>query len=113
MPLMAYDWPGNVRELQHEVERLVLTAREDGTIWPEDVSERIRKGQEECALEAACGRRLPDLSFHRAVAQYKRWLIMEALKATGGNVTQTARRLGMTRQNLQWMIRQLGVKNER
>jgi transcriptional regulator with PAS, ATPase and Fis domain len=110
MPFVGYTWPGNVRELQHEIERLVLMMGEDGIIWPEDVSAKIRRRPEECALEEACGRRLPDLSFQQAVAQYKRWLVEEALKECGGNVTQAAKRLGLKRQMLQWLMRQMGVK---
>jgi DNA-binding NtrC family response regulator len=85
--MRAYAWPGNVRELDHVVQRAVLLARAD-EVKPLDLS-----------LQAASGggeRRLEEMSLE----EVERLLIQKALRRFGGNVSQAAEALGLSRSAL-------------
>jgi DNA-binding NtrC family response regulator len=84
--LMRHSWPGNVRELEHAVERAVLMTQ-GPLIGVEDLGLRGRAGggiaMEEMTLEDA-----------------ERILIEKALERCGGNVSQAADELGLSRSAL-------------
>ena len=93
--LMRFNWPGNVRELENEIERAITLAGDDGEIKVEYLSERIK--------ESAANLKRPDkipTTLQEATVQLERKMVMEALRQTGGNRSQAARILGITRQGL-------------
>jgi DNA-binding NtrC family response regulator len=83
--LLAHPWPGNVRELDHAVERAVLMAAGDH-IRPADFA--LRRGGE--------GGRLEDLSLE----EVEGLLVRKAMERFGGNVSQAAKALGISRSAL-------------
>ena len=87
--LTTHTWPGNVRELENAVERaVVLLAGEYVQEW--DLPPALLSGQaEKAALQH--GIRLEDM---------ERQAVMAALEAAGGNKSEAARRLGITRKTL-------------
>jgi DNA-binding NtrC family response regulator len=87
--LARYPWPGNVRELENEVARAVTLA-EGRVIDLADLSPEVRSSR---ALQGQGGLR-------SALDQEERRMILAALEQTGWNKTETAVRLGMSRQNL-------------
>jgi DNA-binding NtrC family response regulator len=95
--LLAHRWPGNVRELKQVLERAILTT--DGASLPAAAfalgAPRPRTDPLAAALE---GRTLPELEA-AAVA----WAMREA----GGNVSQAARLLGLSRGALRNRLRGL------
>lgn len=84
--LLDHSWPGNVRELEHVIERTVLMARGD-SIKAEDLGLRAR---------ADGTARLEEMS----LAEAERYLIQRALSRYGGNVSQAADALGVSRSAL-------------
>jgi DNA-binding NtrC family response regulator len=86
--LLNHPWPGNVRELDHAVERGVLMGRGD---W-------VRAGDLglQPATPAAAAPRLEDLTLE----DVERVLIQKALARYGGNVSQAAQALGLSRSAL-------------
>ena len=93
--LMQFDWPGNVRELENEIERALTLAGDDKEITPEYLSERIK------ASTVSLGRHETSAAtLKEATAQVERQMIQDALRKTGGNRSQAARDLGLTRQGL-------------
>jgi DNA-binding NtrC family response regulator len=98
-------WPGNVRQLAHAVEAAVLSAR-GPQLTPADLPRRILLGVPPQAAEPA------RYSFY-GTASEERARIVSALRACGGNLTRTARALGMSRNTLRTRIRQLGIDSPR
>lgn len=88
--LMRYDWPGNVRQLRNEVERAVLLSS-SRRLRLDDFSQRIR-GEEAMEKE--------ELNLRAAKESLEKRLIKEALLKTGGNRTEAAELLGITREAL-------------
>ena len=98
--LMNYDWPGNVRELQNAVERAIVLGSTD-MVLAEDLPESV--------LEAAPSASAPPSEFHAAVREAKTQLIRAALAHAKGNHTKAAKRLGLNRNYLHRLIRNLDV----
>jgi Nif-specific regulatory protein len=93
--LHAHTWPGNVRELEHWVESAVVLSR-DGTIRPEHLPRRAT-GAAAPEVEPAKGVSLgPSLTLEEASRRYA----VAQLELAGGNRTETARRLGISRNRL-------------
>jgi DNA-binding NtrC family response regulator/tetratricopeptide (TPR) repeat protein len=102
-----YWWPGNVRQLKNEIQRAVALSIPGGTIDPIHLSPEI------------CTTRLPGAgaparaakataSLATAIEQVERDMIQAALDRTGGNISETARALGLTRRGLYLKLRRLG-----
>ncbi len=87
--LASHPWPGNVRELENEVARAVTLA-EGERIELDDLSDEIRTPSQ---LRRAG-------SLKAALESKERQIIVASLQRTDWNKTETARILGMSRQNL-------------
>ena len=101
--LTSHDWPGNVRELENKIRRAVVLAEEDSEITPDLFSEAVGYAVSDVSVEYQ-GR----LQDH--VQEYEKRLIRDALNRYEGNITHTARKLGMTRAGLQKKINRLGLR---
>ena len=97
--LMDYDWSGNVRELQKVIRQAVMVAK-DNTIKPEDIN--LQRDDLQSVIQAK-------LSLEESLEKFKRAMIMKALEDCRGNRTKTADRLGISRQNLQNMMRRMRI----
>jgi len=97
LALLAHPWPGNVRELDHAVERGVLMGRGDG-VRAQDL------GLQTAAPPAAAPPRLEDMTLE----EVERVLIQKAL-ARGGNVSQAAQTLGLSRSALYRRLEKYGL----
>jgi transcriptional regulator with PAS, ATPase and Fis domain len=87
--LKSYEFPGNVRELANTIERGVIVAG-DALIQVEDLPEALRAA---ALMGERAGRRQ---TLEELEADY----INETLKAVGGNKSEAARTLGISRKNL-------------
>ena len=79
--LRNYNWPGNVRELQHTIERAVILA-ESGSLQNIDL---LAKRSLESEGEA------------ETLDEMEKIFILKKLSENGGNVSKTAKALGLTR----------------
>jgi DNA-binding NtrC family response regulator len=99
--LARHAWPGNVRELESEILRAALRARGD-EIRPCHLSPSLMMISDAGGAAGAAG-----LSAKRA--SLERSEIIEALRASGGNRSSAARRLGLKRTTLISAMRRLDV----
>jgi Nif-specific regulatory protein len=102
--LKSHDWPGNVRELQNELQRVLIQRTEGDLVLVEDLSERIIG---RTALADAPD--LPRGSLKDMLASIERVLLTRALREHGGNKTQTAKALGITREGLHKKLTRFGM----
>lgn len=101
--LVRYDWPGNVRELMNAVERGVILCRGDYVSemdFPLSVSDVLAPEQELVREEL-----LADLPLE----EVEKVTILKTLESAGGNKSETARRLGITRRTLHKKLKKYGV----
>jgi DNA-binding NtrC family response regulator len=93
--LLAHPWPGNVRELEHVVERAVLMTRDR------------RIGVADLGLRAATA--APATLEEMSLEEVERILIRKALDRFGGNVSQAAEALGLSRSALYRRFKRHGL----
>jgi two-component system response regulator HydG len=101
--LVRYHWPGNVRELMNAVERGVILCRGDYVSemdFPLSVSDVPAPEQEPAREEL-----LADLPLE----EVEKVTILKTLESAGGNKSETARRLGITRRTLHKKLKKYGV----
>lgn len=96
--LIAHNWPGNVRELRAAVERAVVLCRRD-RVALKDLPERILGATAPSAALAPEPGAPPD-GENLTVQHAEKQLIARALREGGGNRTEAARKLGMSRRTL-------------
>jgi len=94
--LLAHPWPGNVRELEHAIERAVLLAR-DSWVSPADLGLVRRDGAGSATFE------------QWTLDEVERELIRRALKRFGGNVSEAAKSLGLSRSALYRRLQRHGL----
>jgi DNA-binding NtrC family response regulator len=93
--LMQHSWPGNVRELEHVIERAILLASGD-QIQPSDLA--LRQVRDSSP-------RLEDMSLE----DVETLLIRKALARYGGNISQAAEALGLSRSALYRRLDKYGL----
>jgi len=93
--LLDYPWPGNVRELDHAVERAVLLSAGD-TVRVSDLGLKIPRESTQ---------RLEELSLE----EVESLLIRKAVDRYGGNISQAAEALGLSRSALYRRLQKYGI----
>lgn len=96
--LMAYSWPGNVRELRNEIERAVILAP-SREISLDDLSQEVRANRSAGPREAGL-----------SVKANEKELIRKALADSGGNRSEAARLLGISREGLRKKMKRYGIQ---
>ncbi len=104
--LVSYAWPGNVRELRNLSERLMIMAPGD-VVTEADLPPRVRGTDATVPVESDYA------SLKEARETFERLYIERRLGAAGGNVSQTARDLGIDRRHLYRKLRAYGIDPER
>ena len=100
--LIAYEWPGNVRELENTIERAIVLGTTEW-ILPEDLPESVL----ETKLTSGS-----ITTYHAAVVQNKKEIILRALDQANKNHTEAARLLGIHPNYLQRLIRNLNLSEQ-
>jgi Nif-specific regulatory protein len=98
------DWPGNIRQLGHLVESATIKASMEGAraverrhLFPEPQPGEARAGQ---------------MTFQEATRIFQRKFLLDALKATHWNISETARRLDLTRTHVYHLIQVFEISRE-
>ncbi|MBT3312134.1 MAG: sigma 54-interacting transcriptional regulator [Desulfobacterales bacterium] len=101
--LMNYRWPGNVRELKSAFEYAFVTCQET-MIQPHHLPPNIINGK-------GAIKRVKATSFGRE--EIKKQELIEALEKSGGNQSEAARNLGVTRVTIWNRMKRFGIYNNR
>jgi Nif-specific regulatory protein len=98
--LMSYHWPGNVRELENVIERATILV-ENGVIHGYDLPPSLQMpASPEVAQKG---------TFETRISTYAYEMIVDALKACDGNMSEAAQMLGLTRRILGLRMKQYGI----
>ncbi len=101
--LMTYNWPGNVRELRSTFEYAFVTCQ-GPTLQTTDLPPAI---QDYCDSGGKIESPVPLLSEKKSVQKEK---LIEALERTGGNQSQAAKILGVSRVTVWNRMKRFGVR---
>ena len=106
--LLNYDWPGNVRELRNLIERIVILSQgsNDQKIL-EVIKESLSKSSEEIfsVIDTL------SVPLREARESFEKEYLTTQLKKFGGNISKTAKFVGMERSALHRKLKLLGVKD--
>jgi two-component system, NtrC family, response regulator AtoC len=128
--LRVHLWPGNIRELENVLERTILFCSGD-TIEVSDLPAELRSAEASvrgrtptgelaaatmaaaAAVAAAEGAATGSLKemVRAETSRVERELIARALDETGGNVTQAAKLLKISRKSLQMKMKEFGLRD--
>ena len=106
--LLNYNWPGNVRELRNLVERIaILSPGNDSGKILEIIKESLTKSKEESfsVIETL------SVPLREARETFEREYLISQLKKNAGNISKTAKFVGMERSALYRKLKLLGVKD--
>ncbi|MEE4112133.1 MAG: sigma-54 dependent transcriptional regulator [Desulfobacteraceae bacterium] len=104
--LLKYEWPGNVRELENAVERAVIL------LTGEHVTEKqlpLNIVKQYGGSDGSTPSSPPPADGTRSLEEVEKEAILATLKATGGNKSECARRLGITRKTLHNKLKSFGI----
>ncbi|MBN8526784.1 MAG: sigma-54-dependent Fis family transcriptional regulator [Planctomycetes bacterium] len=116
--LTAHDWTGNVRELDNRIQRGVALTQQ-GDIGREALFGDL--GGDPVPTPPGGSRALSDqavrqikagtpIDMEREVTAMERRLVEAALEATGDNLTEAAKLLGISFRQIRYKVRQLGLR---
>jgi two-component system response regulator HydG len=103
--MMRYDWPGNVRELMNSVERAVVLAR--SPYLDDDDFSILQKPMKNSQEDAPNG---PGAHADMPLEAVEKATILKTLESVGGNKSEAARRLGITRKTLRIKLKKYGCR---
>ena len=106
--LVAHHWPGNVRELEHEVRRLVHLCPDGQAIDSAMLASSILDRRHDAPAPLAVAGDA-ELGIEGQVDQLEGRLIRQALERAGGNRTQAAKLLGISRNGLAIKMKRLAI----
>ncbi len=102
-----YPWPGNVREMENIIEQAFIWSKGSDVITPEHLPNILRTDRRSTSLrdDTLAGR----LSLEKAVMEFEREIILDALKRTTYVQTHAAAMLGISRRMLKYRMDTLGI----
>ena len=105
--LSRYPWPGNVREMENIIEQAFIWSKGFDTITPEHLPTILKNDTRSSSLrdDTLAGR----LSLEKAVMEFEREIILDALKRTSYIQTHAASLLGISRRMLKYRMDTLGI----
>lgn len=125
--LMKYDWPGNVRELIQALEKAVVTAADEPTLFPVHLPDHIRigiarggaarKGTEEQSLDQS--REAPEqfATWDRArdagLDEIERRYLTRLMESVGGNIGEALRISGLSRSRFYVLLKKHKIPSAR
>jgi len=104
--LIRYNWPGNVRELMNAVERAVVLTQSD---FLSEKDFTIINGSEADRSQSVAANAGIRMDGAVPLDEVEKATILNTLEAAGGNKSEAARRLGITRKTLHKKLKTYGV----
>jgi len=102
--LMDFHWPGNIREMENILERATALAT-GNTLEAADIQLDPSATKDAAASDGF-------LPAGKSLEQWEDEMIREAMRRAGGNKSQAARLLGLSRNALRYRLTRLGVPDE-
>ncbi len=104
--LINHFWPGNVRELRNLIERIAILSNNDQNKIKTIIKESIKQG----GIESLKNNNL-SVTLKEARENFEKEYLTTQLKKFGGNISKTAKFVGMERSALHRKLKGLGVKD--
>ena len=106
--LLNYSWPGNVRELRNLIERIAILSPGENS---EKIINIIKESLSKSVEDNFSVTDTLSIPLREARETFEREYLVSQLKKFGGNISKTAKFVGMERSALHRKLRILGVKH--
>ena len=106
--LLNYSWPGNVRELRNLVERIVILDSDNNN---EKIMNIIKESLSKSSEDKFSITDNLSFPLREARENFEKEYLTTQLKKFGGNISKTAKFVGMERSALHRKLKLLGVKD--
>ena len=106
--LINYDWPGNVRELRNLIERIAILSPSNDEEKISNIIKESLKSNEKGKFSINDNFSIP---LKKARENFEKEYLTSQLKKFGGNISKTAKFVGMERAALHRKLKMLGVKD--
>ena len=103
-----YDWPGNVRELRNLVERIAILSPGNNE---EKILQIIKESLSKSAIDTFTVAENLSIPLREARENFEKEYLISQIKKFGGNISKTAKFVGMERSALHRKLKLLGVKD--
>jgi arginine utilization regulatory protein len=116
--LKVYHWPGNVRELEHVIEGAMNIVGTDEVIHSRHLQTHFSNGSVNAWPERASRKGADGLSENRQTdlikekSEHEENIVKTALFENRGNITKTAKALGISRQLLYYKIKKFNISRD-
>ena len=105
--LSGYHWPGNVRELRQLIERVTFLSK-GSIIGASDINlPQMPKASVSIGKESRVYVNIPDEGIE--LEEIEKGIILSALRSSGGNVSEAARKLHIGREALRYRIKKYSI----
>jgi len=113
----VYNWPGNIRELEHVIEGAMNVMGTDPEIQPRHLQSHfsnwsVKSRPEEHPARGAALSTNQTAGLIKTTAAHEKTIIADTLAANQGNITRTARALGISRQLLYYKIKKFKINRD-
>ena len=105
--LLNYNWPGNVRELRNLIERIAILSPGNNN---EKILEIIKESLSKAVQENFSITETLSIPLREARESFEKEYLINQLRKYGGNISKTAKFVGMERSALHRKLKLLGVK---
>ncbi len=105
--LLNYDWPGNVRELRNLVERIIILSPGQNQ---DKINEIIKESLNKSSTHEFNISENLSFTLREARENFEREYLSSQLKKFSGNISKTAKFVGMERSALHRKLKLLGIK---
>lgn len=107
--LQSCDWPGNVRQLKNVIERVLIMSKGEkrSPVTVEELPEEVTS--DASTTTASSGANIVAMPLREARETFEREYLLAQVNRFGGNISQTARFIGMERSALHRKLKALGA----
>ena len=106
--MLNYNWPGNVRELRNLIERIAILSPGENN---EKIITIIKESLSKSAEDNFSVTDTLSVPLREARESFEKEYLISQLKKFGGNISKTAKFVGMERSALHRKLKILGVKD--
>lgn len=111
--MQAYDWPGDMHQLRHVIEWIMLTHQGERYITQEMLPPEVLSGNNFTNAWRDKSAEIIVLPLREAREMFEREYLVTQVNRFSGNISQTARFIGMERSALHRKLRTLGMQDVR
>lgn len=108
--LESYEWPGNIRELQRVIDRAVLVCPAD-LVRVDDLGDAFKRSTQP-RTDSSTAATDEKRSLSHQLRDEKLRMVQDALARNRGNQAAAARELGMSRSNLNRLLKRYGIRSD-